>query len=189
MARGGQQSLARVAVIVRAGSVPLFWLGVLSAGIGLLLPGITGRHIGVYAGAALFVVCAAVVALVRRGRYRAWADRASRAGKFDFLQDRGVTLRNWRRAHRWWLVVAFVAGIACSLAVPAAVGMGIAGAGTGLWLKAVWIGRRERGDDAILWVRTDWAGTGRPAGKQVKGYRTTGVAAGDAAPGGGARRR
>ncbi|WP_030897362.1 hypothetical protein [Streptomyces sp. NRRL F-5126] len=188
MARGGQQSLARVAVVVRAGAVPLFWLGVLSAAIGLLVPGFTGRRIGVLAGAALFVVCAAVVALVRRGRYRAWADRASRAGKFDFLQDRAVTLHNWRKAHRWWLAAAFVLGIACSIAVPAAFGMAVAGAGAGLWLKAVWIGRKERGAGAVYWVRTDWAGTGRPAGKQVKGYRTTGVAAGDAAPGG-ARRR
>jgi hypothetical protein len=177
-----------VAVIVRAGSVPLFWLGVVAAGIGLLLPGLTGRHIGLYAGAALFLVCAVVVALVRRRRYRAWAERASRAGKFDFLQDSGVTRRNWRRAHRWWLLAAFVTGIACSLAVPAAFGMGVAGVGAGLWLKAVWIGRSERRNEAILWVRTDWAGTGSPAGKQVKGYRKTGVAAGDAAPGG-ARRR
>ncbi|WP_329457525.1 hypothetical protein [Streptomyces sp. NBC_01497] len=188
MARGGQQSLARVAVIVRAGSVPLFWLGALSAGVGLLLPGFTGRHVGAYAGAALFVGCAAVVALVRRGRYRAWADRASRAGKFDLLQDRVVTQRNWRRAHRWWLVAAFVVGVACSFAVPAAFGMAVAGTGAGLWLKAVWIGRGERRNDAILWVRTDWAGTGRPVGKQVKGYRTTGILAGDAAPGGTRRR-
>jgi hypothetical protein len=188
VARGGQQSLARVAVIVRAGSVPLFWLGVLSAAIGLLLPGLTGRHIGVYAGAALFVVCAGAVALARRSRYRNWSERASRAGKFDYLQDRAVTQRNWRKAHRWWLLAAFAAGIVCSLAVPGAVGMALAGVGAGLWLKAVWIGRGERRREAILWVRTDWAGTGRPVGKQVKGYRTTGLAAGDAAPGG-ARRR
>ncbi|WP_250302216.1 hypothetical protein OG204_13955 [Streptomyces sp. NBC_01387] len=42
-------------------------------------------------------------------------------------------------------------------------------------------------DDLLLWVRTDWIARG-PAGKQVKGYRSTGVLAGDAAPGG-ARRR
>ncbi|MCF3960739.1 hypothetical protein [Streptomyces fuscigenes] len=187
MARGGQQSLARVAVIVRAGAVPLFWLGVLSAGIGLLLPGLTGRRVGVCAGAALFLVCAGVVALVRRRRYREWTDRASRAGKFDFLQDRQVTLRNWRRAHRWWLVAAFVLGLACSLVVPAAFGMALAGTGAGLWLKAVWIGRAERRNEAILWVRTDWAGARSPVGKQVKGYRKTGIAAGDAAPGGARR--
>ena len=42
----------------------------------------------------------------------------------------------------------------------------------------------------LLWVRVDWldARAGRPAGKTVKGYRTTGIAPGDAAPGG-ARRR
>ncbi|MFE7127413.1 hypothetical protein [Streptomyces sp. NPDC057617] len=187
MGRGGQ-SLARVAVIVRAGAVPLWWLGVLAAALGVLLPGLTGRRIGVYAGAALFVVCAVAVALVRRGRYTAWEERAERAGTYDFLQDRAVTARNWRRAQRWWLLGAFLAAVASSLALPAAGGLALAGAGAGLWLKAGWLGRRERREDQLLWVRTDWAGTGAPAGKRVKGYRTTGVGAGDAAPGG-ARRR
>ncbi|QXE36520.1 hypothetical protein KQY30_22100 [Streptomyces sp. GMY02] len=186
MGRGGQ-SLARVAVIVRAGAVPLWWLGVLAAALGVLLPGLTGRRIGVYAGAALFVVCAAAVALVRRGRYTAWAARAERAGTYDFLQDRAVTARNWRRAHRWWLLAAFLAAVASSLALPAAGGLALAGAGAGLWLKAGWLGRRERRDDQLLWVRTDWAGTGTPVGKRVKGYRATGVGAGDAAPGGSRR--
>ncbi|MGW4238496.1 hypothetical protein ACWEJP_16930 [Streptomyces sp. NPDC004749] len=188
MGRGGQ-SLARVAVIVRAGAVPLWWLGVLATGIGLLLPGLTGRRIGLYAGAALFVVVAAVVALVRRGRYRAWADRASRAARYDYLQDRAVTLRKWRRAHRWWLLAGFLVAVGSSFALPGAGGPALAGAGAGLWLKAAWLGRREQRDEALLWVRTDWAGTGRPAGKLVKGYRTTGLAAGDAAPGGARRRR
>ena len=61
MARGGQ-GLARVAVVVRAGAAPLWWYGVLAAGVGVLLPGLTGRRIGVMAGAALFLVTAAVVA-------------------------------------------------------------------------------------------------------------------------------
>ncbi|KIF69581.1 membrane protein [Streptomyces sp. AcH 505] len=185
--RGGQ-SLVRVAVIVRAGAAPLWWLGVAAAGLGLLVPGLTGRRVGVYAGAALFVVCAGAVLLIRRGKYTAWAGRASRAGKFDYLQDRAVTLRNWRKAHRWWLAGGFVAALASALAVPGAGGGMLAGAGVGLWLKAAWLGRLERRDDALLWVRTDWAGSGRPVGKQVKGYRTTGVGAGDAVPGG-ARRR
>ncbi|MFF1421678.1 hypothetical protein [Streptomyces sp. NPDC058280] len=187
MGRGGQ-SLARVAVIVRAGAVPLWWLGVLAAGIGVFLPGLTGRRIGVYVGAALFVGCAAAVALVRRRGYTEWAERASRAGKFDYLQDRAVTLRNWRRAHRWWLLLAFLVAVGSSLALPAAGGLALAGAGAGLWLKAAWLGRRERRDEALLWVRTDWAGSGQPVGKKVKGYRTTGTGAGDAVPGG-ARRR
>ncbi|MCT7352354.1 hypothetical protein N4P33_09215, partial [Streptomyces sp. 15-116A] len=72
MTRGGQ-GLARVAVVVRAGAAPLWWLGVFAAGIGLLVPGLTGRRIGVLAGAALFIVAAAAVALLRRGRYRALA--------------------------------------------------------------------------------------------------------------------
>ncbi|MEV7424955.1 MULTISPECIES: hypothetical protein [unclassified Streptomyces] len=187
MGRGGQ-SLARVAVIVRAGAVPLWWLGLVAAGIGFLIPGLTGRRIGGYAGAALFIVCAAVVALVRRRRYTAWADGASRAAKYDYLQDRAVTLRNWRRAHLWWLLAGFLAAVGASFALPIAGGLVLAGAGAGLWLKAVWLGARERRDEALLWVRTDWAGSGRPVGKQVKGYRTTGLAAGDAVAGG-ARRR
>jgi hypothetical protein len=66
----------------------------------------------------------------------------------------------------------------------------LAGCGAGLRLKAAWLGRLERTEDALLWVRVDWlAGNGgRPAGKAVKAYRSTGIAAGDAAPGG-ARRR
>lgn len=187
MGRGGQ-SLARVAVIVRAGAVPLWWLGVLAAAVGALVPGLTGRRIGAYAGVVLFVVCAAVVALARRRRYTAWADAASRAGKFDFLQDRSVTTRNWRRAHRWWLLAGFVVAVASSFAMPGAGGAVLAGLGAGLWLKAVWLGRREHRDEVLLWVRTNWAGTGRPVGKQIKGYRTTGTGAGDAVPGG-ARRR
>lgn len=184
----GGQSLARVAVVVRAGAAPLWWIGVLAAGAGLLPGGLTGRRIGVYAGAALFVVCAAAVALVRRRAYTAWAERASRAGRFDYLQDRAVTARNWRRAHRWWLLLAFAAAVGSSFVLPAAAGAALAGAGVGLWIKAAWLGRRERRDEALLWVRTDWAGSGRPAGRQVKGYRTTGIGAGDAVPGG-ARRR
>jgi hypothetical protein len=187
--RGGQ-GLARVAVVVRAGAAPLWWLGVAAAGTGVLVPGLTGRRIGVLAGAALFLVAAAVVAYGRRGRYRAPARSAARAGKHDVLQDRAVTVRNWRRGHRWWLLLAFLAALGTAFAVPAAGGLLLAGCGVGLWLKAAWIGRLERADEVLLWVRVDWlrAGVGRPAGKTVKGYRTTGVAAGDAAPGG-ARRR
>ncbi|MEU6366084.1 hypothetical protein ABZ876_10055 [Streptomyces sp. NPDC046931] len=188
MARGGQ-GLARVAVVVRAGAAPLWWFGVLAAGIGVLVPGVTGRRIGVMAGAGLFVIAAAVVVYARRKRYTALARGAARAGKYDVLQDRAVTVRTWRRGHRWWLLAAFAAALAGSFAVPAAGGMLLAGTGAGLRLKAAWLGRRERADDALLWVRVDWLGRGgAPAGKPVKGYRSTGIAAGDAAPGG-ARRR
>ncbi|CCK29587.1 integral membrane protein [Streptomyces davaonensis JCM 4913] len=189
MARGGQ-GLARVAVVVRAGAAPLFWLGLCAAGIGVLVPGVTGRRIGVMAGAALFLVTAAAVAYRRRRRYGALMRGAARAGKHDVLQDRAVTVRVWRRGHRWWLVLAFAAALGSAFAVPAAGGMLLAGAGTGLWLKSAWIGRRERADDTLLWVRVDWlaARGGRPAGKAVRAYRGTGIAAGDAAPGG-ARRR
>ncbi|MFD5450082.1 hypothetical protein ACWDTR_21715 [Streptomyces sp. NPDC003470] len=189
MARGGQ-GLARVAVVVRAGAAPLWWLGALAAGIGVLVPGLTGRRIGVLAGAALFVVATAVVASARRGRYTALAGSATRAGKHDVLQDRAVTVRNWRRGHRWWLLLAFLAALGSAFAVPAAAGLLMAGCGAGLWLKSAWIGRREQGGDALLWVRVDWLARtgGRPAGRAVRTYRSTGVAAGDAAPGG-ARRR
>jgi hypothetical protein len=168
----------------------MWWLGVFAAGIGVLVPGVTGRRIGLLAGAALFLIGAAVVALVRRGRYAALARGAVRAGKYDVLQDRSVTVRNWRRGHRWWLLLAFLAALGGSFAVPAAGGMLLAGLGTGLRLKAAWLGRRERAEETLLWVRVDWLDKrgGRPAGKAVKGLRGTGVAAGDAAPGG-ARRR
>jgi hypothetical protein len=179
-----------VAVVVRAGAAPLWWLGVVAAGAGSAWPGLTGRRIGVSAGAALFLVSAAVVGYARRRRYTALVRAASRAGRHDVLQDRAVTVRVWRRGHRWWLLLAFVAALGSSFAVPAAGGMLLAGAGSGLRLKAAWLGRRERADEALLWVRVDWLGGygGRPAGPAVKGYRSTGVAAGDAAPGG-ARRR
>ncbi|QOV47046.1 hypothetical protein [Streptomyces chromofuscus] len=190
MTRGGQ-GLARVACVVRAGAAPLWWLGVCAAGIGVLLPGLTGRRIGVMAGAVLFIVAAALVAYARRGRYAALARGAARAARHDVLQDRAVTVRNWRRGHGWWLLLAFLAALGSSYAVPAAGGMLLAGCGAGLWLKAAWLGRRERAGEALLWVRVDWLGrgAGRPAGKAVKAYRSTGVAAGDAAPGGGSRRR
>ncbi|MFE7172001.1 hypothetical protein [Streptomyces sp. NPDC057616] len=189
MARGGQ-GLARVAVVVRAGAAPLWWAGVFAGGVGVLVPGITGRRIGVMAGAALFVVAAAAVAYGRRRRYAALARSAVRAGKHDVLQDRAVSVRNWRRGHRWWLLLAFVVALVSAFAAPAAGGMLLAGAGTGLRLKAAWLGRRERDGEALLWVRVDWldAHGGRPAGKAVRAYRSTGIAAGDAAPGG-ARRR
>ncbi|MER7051592.1 MULTISPECIES: hypothetical protein [unclassified Streptomyces] len=190
MARGGQ-GLARVAVVVRAGAAPLWWLGVFATGIGVLVPGLTGRRIGVLAGAALFIVAAAVVATVRRGRYTALARSAAHAGKHDVLQDRAVTLRNWRRGHRWWLLLAFLAALGSAFAVPAAAGLLMAGCGAGLWLKSAWIGRREQAEDALLWVRVDWLahGAGRPAGKAVRAYRSTGIAAGDAAPGGARRKQ
>ncbi|AOR33873.1 hypothetical protein BFF78_24965 [Streptomyces fodineus] len=179
-----------MAVVVRAGAAPLWWSGVLAAGIGVLPPGLTGRRIGVLAGAALFLVGAVAVALVRRGRYAALARGVARAGKYDVLQDRAVTVRNWRRGHRWWLLLACAGALGSGFVVPAAGGMLLAGLGTGLRLKAAWIGRRERAEETLLWVRVDWLDRrgGRPAGRAVKGLRGTGIAAGDAAPGG-ARRR
>ncbi|MFE7940425.1 hypothetical protein ACFU46_24080 [Streptomyces griseoincarnatus] len=189
MTRGGQ-GLARVAVVVRAGAAPLWWLGVVAAGAGAFVPGLTGLRIGALGGAALFLVAAALVTLTGRGRYRALARAAARAGRHDVLQDRAVTARNWRRAHRWWLLLAFLAALGSALAAPAAAGLLLAGCGVGLWLKAAWIGRLERADEVLLWVRVDWLrkGAARPAGRAVKAYRTTGIAAGDAAPGG-ARRK
>ncbi|MEU2059892.1 hypothetical protein [Streptomyces sp. NPDC013455] len=189
MARGGQ-GLARVAVVVRAGAAPLWWLGVAAAGIGVVPEGLTGRRIGVLAGAALFLLGAAAVALARRGRYAALAGGAARAGRYDVLQDRAVTVRNWRRGHRWWLLAGWVVALGSAFAVPAAGGLLMAGLGAGLRLKAAWIGRLERAAQTLLWVRVDWLDGrgGRPAGKAVGGLRGTGIAAGDAAPGG-ARRR
>ncbi|MFD0070019.1 hypothetical protein ACFVJ9_55365, partial [Streptomyces sp. NPDC127574] len=118
MARGGQ-GLARMAVVVRAGAAPLWWCGVFAAGVGVLVPGLTGRRIGVFAGAALFLVAAVVVAAWHRKRYAVLVRSAARAGKQDVLQDRAVTVRNWRRGHRWWLLLAFAAALGSSFALPA----------------------------------------------------------------------
>lgn len=117
MARGGQ-GLARVAVVVRAGAAPLWWCGVFAAGVGVLVPGLTGRRIGVLAGAALFIVAVAAVTWRGRRRYRELGRGAARAGKHDVLQDRAVTVRTWRRGHRWWLLLAFAAALGSSFAYP-----------------------------------------------------------------------
>ncbi|GHF63939.1 hypothetical protein GCM10010218_51710 [Streptomyces mashuensis] len=185
----GSYALARVAVVVRAPAVRLLWLGLLGAGVGALVPGLTGRRIGLLGGAALFVVAAAVAFAARRGRYTALAGAAERAGRSVFLQDRAVTMRNWARARgrRWWLAAVFLAAVGSSYAAPGAAGLAMAGAGAGLWAKAVWIGGLERRAEALLWVRTEWA-QGSPVAGSVPGWMTTGIAAGDALPGG-ARRR
>ncbi|MFE0047861.1 hypothetical protein [Streptomyces albireticuli] len=183
----GAYALARVAVVVRATAGPLWWAGLVSAGVGTLVPGLTGRRIGVTAGAALFLITAVVVFAARRGRYEELARGASRAGRSVFLQDRAVTLRNRRRAARLWLALAFLAAVGSSFAAPATAGLAMAGAGAGLWAKARWLGGLEARAESLLWVRADGARRG-PAGRDVRGYETTGLSAGDAAPGG-ARRR
>ncbi len=183
----GAYALVRVAVLVRTAARWWWWLGVVAAGVGVFVPGLTGRRIGVLAGAAGFVVVAAVAFLVRRGSYASLAGAATRAGKSVVLQDRRVAARGWTRPHRWWLLVAFVAAIGSSVAVPAAGGMLLAGAGAGLWAKAVRLGRWERSHDALLWVRPEWAAERGPAGGRVTSYLTTGIGAGDAKAGGARR--
>ncbi|WP_328688098.1 hypothetical protein OG879_14935 [Streptomyces caniferus] len=183
----GAYALTRVAVVVRAPAGWLWWPGLLAAGIGVLVPGPAGRTAGLVAGAALCVGAAPVVCLARRGRYTALARDASRAGKAVILQDRAVTLRVWRRAHRWWLLCAFLAAVGSSCVLPAAGGLLMAGAALGLWGKALWLGRWEREHEALLWVRTDCVGKGGAAGKEVREYALTGTAAGDARPGGARR--
>lgn len=183
----GAYALARVAVVVRAPAAWLWWPGLLAAGIGALVPGLTGRTVGLAAGAALCVGAALVVFLARRGRYTALARDASRAGKAVILQDRAVTVRVWRRAHRWWLLGAFLAAVGTSCALPAAGGLLMAGVALGLWGKALWLGRWEREHEELLWVRTEAAGRGGAAGKDVRTYALTGTAAGDARPGGARR--
>ncbi|MGW0856081.1 hypothetical protein [Streptomyces sp. NPDC002690] len=183
----GAQSLARVAVIVRAGAAPLWWPGLLVVVVGALVPAGTGRRIGLLAGAALFVVTLAVVATAGVKRYAELGKGAARAGRTDVLQNRAVTVRNWRRTYRWWLLGAFLVALGVGFLLPGAGGMVLAGAGAGLWLRASRIGRLEQREDVLYWVRTDWVKRGRAAGKQVKAYRTTGPVAGDALAGG--RRR
>ncbi|WP_344097475.1 hypothetical protein, partial [Streptomyces stramineus] len=182
----GSYALARVAVVVRAPAGWLWWAGLVGAGIGALVPGLTGRRIGLLAGAALFLLTAGGVFAARRRRYAELARGATRAGRSVFLQDRAVTLRNWRRARRWWLLLAFLACVASSFAVPAAAGLAMAGAGAGLWAKSLWLGGLERSAETLLWVRAERARSS-PAAGPVRGYLTTGLAAGDAAPGGARR--
>lgn len=183
----GAYALERVAVYVRAAAGALWWTGVLAAGTGLAMPGLTGRLIGVYAGAALLVIAAVVAFLARRRRYTGLLAARSAAGKWVVLRDRAVTAREWRRAHRWWLVLAFAVAVGSSVLLPAAGGALLAGAGLGLWAKALWLGRWERRHDALLWVRPEWAARRSPVRKQVRGWMTTGPLAGDASPGGAPR--
>lgn len=169
MARGAY-TLARVGVLVRVAARWLFWLGVLAAVGGAFVPGLTGRRIGVLGGAALFLVAAVTAYAVRRGRYAALGADATRAGKLVFLQDRRVTARVWVRRRGWWLLAAFALAACSSLLASAAGGMALAGAGVGLWAKALWLGRVERARDVRFWVRPDRVGS--------SGYETTGFAAG-----------
>jgi hypothetical protein len=146
----------------------MWWLGVLAAVVGTVPPGLTGRRIGLYAGALLFLVTAAVVAAAGRKRYAALVKAAVKAGRNDVLQDRAVTTRTWRRGHGWWLLLAFLAAAGSSFAMPAAGGAVLAGAGVGLWLKAAWLGRRERADEVLLWVRVDWLRRGDARGAPAR---------------------
>jgi hypothetical protein len=183
----GSYALERVAVYVRTAAGAWWWTGVLAAGAGLAVPGLTGRRIGVYAGAALFLLAAGAAFLARRRRYTGLLAARSAAGKWVVLRDRAVTAREWRRAHRWWLLLAFVVAVGSSVLLPAAGGAVPAGAGAGLWAKAVWVGRWERKHERLLWVRPEWAARRSPARKQVRGWMTTGPLAGDASPGGAPR--
>ncbi|WP_329132600.1 hypothetical protein OG552_13560 [Streptomyces sp. NBC_01476] len=176
----GAYTLARVAVTVRAAACWLWWLGVIAAVPGTAVTfSPTGRRIGVMAGAALFILAALAAYFIRGGRYGQRAAAASRAAKSVFLQDRRVTARAWLRRRRWWLLAAFVVAAGSSVLLPCAGGMLMGGAGAGLWAKSRRVARIERSKDALLWVRPD--------GKQ-DAYQLTGIAAGDAAPGGGRRR-
>lgn len=40
-----------------------------------------------------------------------------------------MTVRNWRRGHRWWLLLAFLAALGSAFALPAAGGLLVAGTG------------------------------------------------------------
>lgn len=179
MVRAGAYVLARVAVTVRAAARWLWWLGIVSAGIGVFVPSLLGRRIGVLAGAVLFILAAVLAFAVHRKRYAKLADAATRAPKSVFLQDRRVTARTWARSRRWWLLAAFVIAIGSCAAAPAALGLLFAGLGFGLWVKALWLGRVERSRDQLLWVRP---------GHDPAAYETTGPVAGDAGPGGSRRR-
>jgi hypothetical protein len=185
----GSYALARVAVYVRTAGTAWWWTGAVAAGTGLAVPGLTGRRIGVLAGAAAFVVAAVAAFLARRRRCVGLLNARSAAGKWALLRDCAVTVREWRRSHRWWLVLGFVAAVGSSVVLPAAGGAALAGAGAGLWAKSVWLGRWEKRHEQLLWVRPEWAGGRSPARRQVRGWMTTGPLAGDAAEGGARRPR
>lgn len=177
----GVYTLARVAVTVRAAAGWLWWAGVVAAAPGTAVTfSPTGRRIGVMVGAALFIVAAVTVYLVRGAVHGQRAKAATRAAKAVFLQDRRVTARIWLRRRRWWLGAGFLLAAASSLLLPCAAGMLLAGIGAGLWARSRRIARIERSLDALLWTRPDTGGAA---------YQLTGIAAGDAAPGGGRRRR
>jgi hypothetical protein len=177
----GAYTLVRVAVTVRTAGTWLWWLGVLAAVPGTAVTfSPAGRRIGVMAGAALFIVAAVAAFVVRGGRHAARAESATRAAKSVFLQDRKVTARAWTRRYRWWLSAAFVVAAASSLLLPCAGGMLLGGVGAGLFARSLRLARIERGKEALLWFRPD----ADPAA-----YQLTGIAAGDAGPGGGRRRR
>ena len=67
----GAYALARVAVLVRVAARWCWWLGVTAAVAGAFVPSLLGTWIGLPAGAAAFLIAAAVACLVRRGRYAA----------------------------------------------------------------------------------------------------------------------
>jgi hypothetical protein len=183
----GSYTLARVAVLVREPGRWMWWLGLAGAAAGLEVPGVTGRRIGMLAGAVLFLVAVAAAALLRRGRYRKLASDAPRAARGVVLQGHRTTVRLWRRSHRWWLLAAFAAAGGSAFLAASAGGMLLAGVGAGLWAKAIWLGQWEREHDVLLWIPVEGASRG-PAAKTVPGYQTTGPAAGDAAPGGAPRK-
>ncbi|OEV05387.1 hypothetical protein, partial [Streptomyces oceani] len=176
----GSYALARVPVYLRAAAGAWWWTGLLAAVVGVLPPGLTGRTIGVWLGVLLFPLVGAVVFRVRRRRCVGLLGALTTAGKWVQLRDRAVTVREWRRRHRWWLLLGFLTAVASSLAVPAAGGAALAGAGAGLWFKAMWLGRWELRHERLLWVRPEWADGRSPARKQVRGWMTTGPLAGDA---------
>ena len=180
-------ALARVAVLVRAAARWWWWLGVVTALVGAFVPGLVGRRIGLLGGAAAFVVAGVVACFVGWRRYVKLANASTRAGKAVVLQDRAVSVRAWRRRRRWWTIAVPLVSLLSSLVAPATLGLLLAGVGAGLRLKAVRLGRWERANESLLWVRPEHATRG-PAGSAVTAYLTTGPAAGDARPGGSPRR-
>lgn len=172
-------TVARVAVTVRAAAFWLWWPGVVAAAAGTAVTfSPTGRRIGATAGAALFVVAAFAAFLVRRGRYEERLRGATRAGTSVVLQDRRVTARAWLRRRWVRLLLAFLAALGANAALPCAAGMLLAGLGAGLFARTLRIANVERAAGALLWYRPD---------TDPAAYHITGIAAGDATPGGARR--
>jgi hypothetical protein len=177
----GTYALARVVVIRGAVARTLLWIGAIGALAGLLVPSLTGRRHGLMLGAALFVL-AALAGLLQRRRWYATRARAAEKAAFAItLEPAQATRRRLARDNSLWLLVG--AGATCALGLlggPAA-GLLVLGYGSGLLLAVGLLARWERGNETLVWARTE---DGRLLGRRrgIAAFASTGPAAGKVRP-------